>query len=238
MIEPRTATIQQLAERWNWKPEQIIEVAIDGEIGLYFRLGNCVIADLPNPNPGHRLQMRHYQGYLRADKATLESVLNDGEARHVQEAYLPGGTRVFVELPPQEVVPTVGGVAMRMRIQMATPLTIKIDDLYALRDEVRTHGRTPPAPEPEPQAAAPAPVADSASSATETKEQRQDRRLQACIDAGLAMDAKAALLRLPDGVGKVAGCEGVTRQAFSSDVKAALKRRESSKREGAIVHRA
>lgn len=74
--------------------------------------------------------------------------------------------------------------------------------------------------------------------ATETKEQRQDRRLKACIDAGLPMDARAALSRLPDGVGDEADREGVTRQAFSTDVKAALKRRESAKREGVAVHRA
>lgn len=96
-------------------------------------------------------------------------------------------------------------------------------------------GVASPAPAPAPTQAAP--VAGSASSATETKEQRQDRRLQACIDAGLPMDTKAALSRLPDGVGGVADYEGVTRQSFSADVKAALQRRESAKREGAIVQR-
>ena len=117
---------------------------------------------------------------------------------------------------------------------------IRDNDLPARHEtEFAPHPATEPgAPVPKPQAAAPAPVADSASSATETKEQRQDRRLQACIDAGLPMDTKDALLRLPDGVGKVAKLEGVKRQSFSSDVKAALQRRESTKREGAIVHRA
>lgn len=81
-------------------------------------------------------------------------------------------------------------------------------------------------------------AADSASNAPETKEQRQDRRLQACIDADLPMNTKAALSRLPNGVGKVAHLEGVTRQAFSVDVKAALKRRESARREGATAHHA
>lgn len=90
-------------------------------------------------------------------------------------------------------------------------------------------------PEPEPSEAA-EPMDDS--NAPETTEQRQDRRLQSCIDAGLPMDAKAALSRLPDGVGIVADREGVTRQAFSADVKAALKRRESTRREGVTVHRA
>jgi hypothetical protein len=72
----------------------------------------------------------------------------------------------------------------------------------------------------------------------EKKEQREDRRLQACIEFGLPMYDKRAKTRLPDGVGKVAASEGVTRQTFSLDVKAALKRRASAQREGTIVHRA
>ena len=87
---------------------------------------------------------------------------------------------------------------------------------------------------PEQSPATPAPVVQ----ATETKEQRQDRRLKACIDAGLPMNDKRALSRLPDGVGDVADRESVTRQAFSTDVKAALERRASANREGVKVHRA
>lgn len=63
----------------------------------------------------------------------------------------------------------------------------------------------------------------------EGKEERQDRRLQACIDAGLPMNERA-LLRLPDGVGALAKSEGVTRQAFTEDVKAALKRKVERER--------
>jgi hypothetical protein len=92
-----------------------------------------------------------------------------------------------------------------------------------------------PAPVSEAQTAAkPAPVVQVA----ETKEQRQDRRLQACIDAGLPMNMASYLSRLPDGVGDVADKEGITRQAFSTDIRAALKRRESARREGATAHRA
>ena len=81
--------------------------------------------------------------------------------------------------------------------------------------------------------ATPAPVVQ----ATETQEKRQDRRLKACIDAGLPMNEKAASLRLPDGVANIAKSESVTRQAFSTDVKAALNRRDNAKREGVTVHR-
>ena len=51
------------------------------------------------------------------------------------------------------------------------------------------------------------------------------------------MDTRAALLRLPDGVGNVADRESVTRQAFSADVKDALNRREIAIREGRTVRR-
>ncbi|MFG5779204.1 hypothetical protein ACFIQF_19260 [Comamonas sp. J-3] len=81
-------------------------------------------------------------------------------------------------------------------------------------------------------------AADRINNTIETKEQRQDRRLQACIDAGLPMSTKAALSRLPNGVGGVADKEGVSRQAFSADVKAALERREIAKREGVVAYRA
>ena len=72
---------------------------------------------------------------------------------------------------------------------------------------------------------------------TETKEQRQDRRLQACETGRLVMPKNSAG-RLPDGVGKVADAEGISRQTFSTDVKAALKRRESATREGETGHHA
>lgn len=72
--------------------------------------------------------------------------------------------------------------------------------------------------------------------ASEKREQRQDRRLQACEKYGLVMP-KSHLSRLPDGVGDVADHESVTRQSFSTDVKAALKRRESAIREGITVRR-
>jgi len=67
--------------------------------------------------------------------------------------------------------------------------------------------------------------------ATEPKQLREDRRLKACIDALLPMN-KAALSRLPDGVGKLAVKEGVSRQSFSTDIKAALIRKLDAERAG------
>ena len=129
MIEPKTTTVDQLAKRWSLEPTQILEAAIGGQIGLYFRLGYCVVADLPNLSLG-RLLLRPYQGELQVDIPTLQCILYHGEARNVQEAYLPGGGRVYVELPPKEGPPGV---------QLTTPLNIKIENLSALMDEVKAH---------------------------------------------------------------------------------------------------
>ena len=60
--------------------------------------------------------------------------------------------------------------------------------------------------------------------APETKEQRQDRRLRMCLEAGLKMP-RSAVGRFPEGVGAVAQKEGVSRQTLSADVKAALTRK-------------
>ena len=67
--------------------------------------------------------------------------------------------------------------------------------------------------------------------AAETKEEREDRRLKACEAAGLTMPMSADG-RLPDGIGKVAAADRVTRQTFSDDVRAALRRRKLLHRSG------
>lgn len=64
----------------------------------------------------------------------------------------------------------------------------------------------------------------------ESKEERQDRRLQLCIDADLPMN-EGALRRMPYGIGEVADMEGVSRQTFTNDVKAALARKIERERE-------
>jgi hypothetical protein len=95
-------------------------------------------------------------------------------------------------------------------------------------EKVRDRFSEAPNVAPEQNTATPAPVL------AETKEERQDCRLNACEAAGLSFkDYKG---RLPDGVGRVAETEGVTRQAFSTDVKEALKRRKSAKSGGITVH--
>lgn len=70
--------------------------------------------------------------------------------------------------------------------------------------------------------------------ASETKEQRQDRRLAACEAAGLVMP-KSSIGPLPYGVGRMANLEGVKRQSFTPDVKAALRRREAITKPGRVV---
>lgn len=56
----------------------------------------------------------------------------------------------------------------------------------------------------------------------ESQKQRQARRYQACIDAGLTMPTDD-YSHLPTGIGKLAKAEGITRQAFAEDVKAHIR---------------
>ncbi|MEX8501827.1 MAG: hypothetical protein AB3X41_02125 [Leptothrix ochracea] len=81
---------------------------------------------------------------------------------------------------------------------------VKREDLgtYAARQE-RAH---PPKPEP-----------------SKTTENRQARRYQMCLDAGLTMPTDD-YAHLPRGIGALARQEGITRQAFSEDVKAHIRR--------------
>lgn len=60
---------------------------------------------------------------------------------------------------------------------------------------------------------------------------RQDRRLRACEAAGLVMP-QAPCGRMPNGIGRVALVEKVSRQALTEDLRAALERRDAKNREG------
>ena len=62
----------------------------------------------------------------------------------------------------------------------------------------------------------------------ETAEQRQDRRLQMCIDAGMEMPVSLPA-KMPRGIGKIANAEGISRAAFTADVKAAIARKAASR---------
>lgn len=76
-------------------------------------------------------------------------------------------------------------------------------------------------PAPAAVVAAPSPVVTL--SADEIKSQRQARRYQACVDAGLILpsDDYGAM---PRGIGKVAERLGITRQTLTADVKAHIRR--------------
>ena len=67
------------------------------------------------------------------------------------------------------------------------------------------------------------PAQEACASQTETQEQRQARRYQACIDADLKLP-RDDYAQLPRGIGRVADAEGISRQAFSQDVKAHITR--------------
>lgn len=58
----------------------------------------------------------------------------------------------------------------------------------------------------------------------ETAVQRQKRRYEACIKAGLAIDTQNTYTHLPRGVGKLAKAEGISTAAFTKDVKLHIER--------------
>lgn len=64
----------------------------------------------------------------------------------------------------------------------------------------------------------------------ESKEQRQARRYQMCVDAQLNMPDND-YATLPRGIGKLAEREGISRQAFSEDVKAHIARMSERKKQ-------
>ena len=66
------------------------------------------------------------------------------------------------------------------------------------------------------QTATPGPVAESA-------EQRQARRWQMCLDAGLPMP-RDTYAQLPRGINEIAKTEGITRQALAQDLNARRER--------------
>jgi hypothetical protein len=94
--------------------------------------------------------------------------------------------------------------------------------------------------EPEMPAVAAAISRSAAKASTETAEERENRRLKMCEAAGIVMpmtDPSVQGFRLPRGVGRVAKQEGVTRQTFTEDVKAALQRRYDARRAGQLFPR-
>ncbi|WP_103018406.1 hypothetical protein [Alicycliphilus denitrificans] len=101
-------------------------------------------------------------------------------------------------------------------MQAAQPVPYEYFDRRIIRREQaaqilqRMFGTTPA---PQPQAAAPAPVVAG------NAEQRQARRWQMCLDAGLPMP-QDTYAHLPRGIGKVAKAEGIKRQALAQDLNA------------------
>jgi hypothetical protein len=65
----------------------------------------------------------------------------------------------------------------------------------------------------------------------ESTEERQDRRLAACEEAGLTFLTNPHA-RMPNGIGAIANAEDISRQAFTQDVKAAIARRVSHRKNG------
>jgi hypothetical protein len=104
---------------------------------------------------------------------------------------------------------------------LATPLAVRMADVedwlnspsYKARLRATTAEQTH---------AMPVTVVDNLTH-SETREVRQARRYQMCVDAGLTMP-KTDYDAMPRGIDKVAALEKITRQAFTEDVKAHIRR--------------
>ena len=104
---------------------------------------------------------------------------------------------------------------------IATPLVVRMADVedwlnspsYKARLRATTAEQTH---------AMPVMVVDSLTD-SETREARQARRYQMCVDAGLTMP-RTDYDAMPRGIDKVAALEKITRQAFTEDVKAHIRR--------------
>jgi hypothetical protein len=142
------------------------------------------------------------------------------EAMHA-DPMARAGARINLEA---ELVEMVASGRLKVRDSLTHgPLPYPVGDALKnavlLPDEVRQllaeRGVSLPA------VAVPEPVAQPGKA--ETQEMRQARRYQACIDAKLPMPTDT-YAHMPRGIGQLAKREGVTRQAFTEDVKAHIGR--------------
>jgi len=125
---------------------------------------------------------------------------------------------------PQSPVQAVAGqwigrmIALEPATDSAVWKPLREEDLFAAMFEVKVvEARNfPQSPHPptDKTAERPMPNLDA-----ETASERRARRYRMCVDAGLEMPT-SPYEHLPKGIGKLAEREGVTRQAFSEDVKA------------------
>lgn len=182
-----------------------------------------------------------YRGWMRAGPGTLEDISRDSTTPSPHWAFhplVPLTTTILLGRGLDGSTPIAEGRLMDLEpVRGINEPRLTLDRLCAMTVEVKAieAHRLAKQAASEVRATAPAPVLPVAVVvATESKENRQDRRLQACLDAGLRMNDPRARARLPDGIGAVAALEGMTRQAFSDDVRAAMKRREGIKRAGGI----
>lgn len=208
-------SIAQLAhwcERFEIPRLDVVGVAKNGDLALYFWFEGS-FSTLPGP-----LKMRPFGGgYLQATFETLAKILNQGEARDVKEALIDafelerlltnGGfhgdpatwknrppARLYIELDPNGI--------------MARPINLRADDLFAAGDDVRTLAA----------ARQKTPTIGNADD-RETPEQRQKKRWEICINAGLSMP-KDTYSHLPRGIGKIAKQIGLHRQSLADDLNA------------------
>lgn len=156
---------------------------------------------------------RHIQVNLRPAPKTLMDIMQTGSAQVPRFAFNPAS--------PIKVIANqwIGHMLLLEPVHEAHSWPpLKEGDLFAATSEVRAiedhQFSNKPHPPTDKTVKRPMQNLDA-----ETASERRARRYRMCVDAGLEMPT-SSYEHLPKGIGKLAEREGVTRQAFSEDVKA------------------
>lgn len=207
---PRYLTLEEAAQAMTdrtgkqWTPRQILGCAERHEITIFARISHAVKFVRVRPIEGRTNEIAADKGSLPIlDTEAIRALLLAGEA-HSTGWEEPATVDFFGE--PVEAWQKVFELAPGEDAPLVRPDGCRVTAAGILQ-LVDTH-TTPAQAEPQ---AAPMVAANA--------EQRQARRWQMCIDAGLPMP-QDTYAQLPRGIKEIAKAENITRQALAQDLNA------------------
>lgn len=207
---PRYLTLEEAAQAMTdrtgkqWTPRQILGCAERHEITIFARISHAVKFVRVRPVEGRTNEIAADKGSLPIlDTEAIRALLLAGEA-HSTGWEEPATVDFFGE--PVEAWQKVFELAPGEDAPLVRPDGCRVTAAGILQ-LVDTH-TTPAQAEPQ---AAPMVAANA--------EQRQARRWQMCIDAGLPMP-QDTYAQLPRGIKEIAKAENITRQALAQDLNA------------------
>lgn len=205
---PRYLTLEEAAQAMTdrtgkqWTPRQILGCAERHEITIFARISHAVKFVRVRPVEGRTNEIAADKGSLPIlDTEAIRALLLAGEA-HSTGWEEPATVDFFGE--PVEAWQKVFELAPGEDAPLVRPDGCRVTAAGILQ-LVDTH-TTPAQAEPQ---AAPMVAANA--------EQRQARRWQMCIDAGLPMP-QDTYAQLPRGIKEIAKAENITRQALAQDL--------------------